>query len=61
MTITIYSPPGLTAYFASPACHNSVWAAFDSQVILGWHPDKTEAQKLFCGLPIVKIYKDLKG
>lgn len=61
MTITIESPPELTAYFASTDCQNSVWAAFDGVAIVGWHPDKSEAQKLFYGMPLVKIYKDMKG
>lgn len=62
MTITVIdSPKELTDYFTNTACHNHVWAAFDGSAIVGWHPDKAEAQNLFKGLPLVKVYKNMKG
>lgn len=59
MTIIIESPPDLTAYFASGSSQAYVYGVFDGLVIVGWHTDKKEAQKLFNGL-VVKIYKDMK-
>lgn len=59
--ITIESPTDLTLYFSSNSSQNHVWAAFDGPDILGWHPDKKQAQNLFKGVSLVKIYKSLKG
>lgn len=60
MHIIIDSPPDLTAYFAYGASQNHVYGVLDGLVMVGWHPDKKEAQKRFNGL-VVKIYKDMKG
>lgn len=61
MTIIIDSPPELTEYFASSSSQGCVYGAFDGLVVVGWHPDKKKALKLFCGVELVKIYKSMKG